>query len=233
MVVIGVMPILWHIMKIYSAHWLNDFVICCGYKGHFIKEWFAGYRHRKTNVTFDFRNDTTEIHNNGIEPWRVTLVDTGDNTMTGWRIKRGFEFIGDEPFCLTYGDGVSDVDITASIDFHRSHGRLVTMTAVQPEGRFGVFTLGPDQSIVDRFHEKPKSESTWINGGFFVVEPGAIDYISGDDTVWEVDPLQQLAHDNQLVAHQHEGFWAPMDTLRDKNVLEAMWARDEAPWKCW
>jgi len=232
MVEIGVMPILWHIMKIYSSHGLNDFVICCGYKGHVIKEWFSSYRHRKADVTFDFRSNTTEIHNNGIEPWRVTLVDTGDGTMTGGRIKRAFEHVGNEPFCLTYGDGVGDVDITASIEFHRKQGKLVTMTAVQPEGRFGVFTLDAGAQV-GHFLEKPKDDGTWINGGFFVLEPGAIDYIDGDDTVWEVDPLQNLARDEQLVAHRHRGFWAPMDTLRDKNVLDAMWSRGDAPWKTW
>jgi glucose-1-phosphate cytidylyltransferase len=233
MVEIGVMPILWHIMKIYSAHGLNDFVICCGYKGHIIKDWFAGFRHMNADITFDFRDGSTEIHDHGSEPWRVTLVDTGAATMTGGRIKRAFKYVGNEPFCLTYGDGVSDVDITASIEFHRSHKRLVTMTAVQPEGRFGVFSLASDHHIVERFLEKPNDDRTWINGGFFVVDTAAIDYINGDETVWEVDPLQRLALDGQLMAYQHEGFWAPMDTLRDKNVLEGMWNRNEAPWKCW
>ena len=233
MVEIGSMPILWHIMKIYSAHGINDFVICCGYKGHMIKEWFANYRRRDADITFDFREDTVEVHTNGIEPWKVTLAETGLHTMTGGRIKQAAQYVDDEPFCLTYGDGVGNIDVTASIEFHRSNDALVTMTAVQPEGRFGMFSLGADHKSVTSFREKPKDESSWINGGYFVVDPKAVDYIDGLDTSWEKEPLQRIAEAGELNAYQHEGFWMPMDTLRDRNVLEAMWDRGEAPWKCW
>ena len=233
MVEIGGMPILWHIMKIYSAHGLNDFIICCGYKAHMIKEWFADHRIRHADVTFDFREDRTEIHNSGIEPWRVTLVHTGEATMTGGRVKRVAHYIGNEPFCLTYGDGVGDIDIRASIEFHRTHGRKVTMTAVQPEGRFGVFTLGACQQKVEHFREKPKGEGAWANAGFFVLDHSVIDYIDGDSTSWESEPLQRLAAEGEVMANRHTGFWMPMDTLRDKNVLENFWESDKAPWKCW
>jgi len=233
MVEIGSMPILWHILKIYSAHGLNDFVICCGYKGNVIKDWFASYALQRADVTFDLRTQQTIIHRNGIEPWRVTLVDTGEKTMTGGRIKRAMPYIGEETFCLTYGDGVGDVDITRLIEFHRSHGKKATMTAVQPEGRYGAFTLGPDQQLVTSFREKPKGDGAWVNGGFFVLEPDVVDYIEGDDTVWEHEPLQSLADAGELVAWRHYGFWLPMDTLRDKHVLQSLWDSGKAPWKCW
>jgi glucose-1-phosphate cytidylyltransferase len=233
MVEIGSMPIIWHIMKIYSAHGLNDFVICCGYKGHIIKDWFAAYHHRHADVTFDFRDGTTHIHNNQAEPWRVTLVDTGEGTMTGGRIKRAASHLGDEPFCMTYGDGVGDINIRETIAFHKSHGCKVTMTAVQPESRFGVFTLPAGEIRIQGFREKPKGDGVWANAGFFVLDPDVIDYIDGDATSWEVEPLQRLAAEGQIAANRHQGFWMPMDTLRDKNVLENLWASNQAPWKCW
>lgn len=233
MVEIGQMPILWHIMKIYSHHGLNDFVVCCGYKGHVIKEWFAAYHHRRSDVTFDFCRNEAEVHNNGAEPWRVTLADTGEGTMTGGRIKRVARYIGNEPFCMTYGDGVSNVDITATIAYHKRHAKKATMTAVQPDQRFGVFSLSADQELVTTFREKPKGEGVWANGGYFVLEPEVIDYIEGDQTSWEMEPLQRLAAEGELAASRHTGFWQPMDTLRDKNVLEQMWAEGNPPWKVW
>jgi glucose-1-phosphate cytidylyltransferase len=232
MVEIGSMPILWHIMKIYAGHGFNDFIICCGYKGDYIKEWFANYRYRHADVTFDFRNGTTEVVSNGIEPWRVTLVETGLNTLTGGRIKRAAKYLDDEPFCLTYGDGVGDVDITASVDFHKSHNALVTMTAVKPKARYGVFRMDGADDHVDSFREKPQDES-WINGGFFVVDPSAVDYIDGDDTPWEASPMERLAEEGHVVARKHEGFWMAMDTLRDRIVLEEIWEKGDAPWKNW
>ena len=233
MVEIGGMPILWHIMKIYSAHGLNDFIICCGYKGHMIKEWFKNHRLRHADVTFDFRSGHTEVHNNGIEPWRVTLVDTGENTMTGGRIKRAAHYIDEKEFCLTYGDGVGNVDIRSTIAFHRTHRRKVTMTAVQPEGRFGVFTLAPGEQEIRHFREKPKGEGAWANAGFFVLDSSVIEYIDGNSTPWETEPLQRLAAEGEVMARRHSGFWMPMDTLRDKNVLETMWEGGNPPWKCW
>lgn len=233
MVEIGEKPILWHIMKIYSAHGINDFIICCGYKGHVIKEFFAQYYLRMSDVTFDMRNNRVEIHHNNVEPWRVTLVDTGEKTMTGGRLKRVREYIGDETFCFTYGDGVSDVNITDLIAFHREQKVLATLTAVQPPGRFGTFKLAEGQTKISQFREKPQGDGAWINGGFFVLEPGAIDYIDGDSTVWEREPLQRLAKDGMLAAYRHYGFWHPMDTLRDKMVLEQIWASPNPPWKVW
>lgn len=233
MVEIGQMPILWHIMKIYSHHGLNDFVVCCGYKGHVIKEWFAAYHHRRSDVTFDFCRNETEIHTNGSEPWRVTLVDTGETTMTGGRIKRAAKYIGDRPFCMTYGDGVGNVDVGATVAYHQRHGRKATMTAVQPDQRFGVFSLGPEQELVTSFREKPKGDGVWANAGYFVLNPEVIDYIDGDQTSWEVEPMQRLAQEGELVASRHSGFWQPMDTLRDKNVLEQLWADGNPPWKVW
>ncbi len=233
MVEIGEKPILWHIMKIYSAYGLNDFIICCGYKGHVIKEFFAQYYLRMSDVTFDMRNNRVEIHHNNVEPWRVTLVDTGEKTMTGGRLKRVREYIGDETFCFTYGDGVSDVNITDLIAFHREQKVLATLTAVQPPGRFGTFKLAEGQTKISQFREKPQGDGAWINGGFFVLEPGAIDYVDGDSTVWEREPLQRLAKDGMLAAYRHDGFWHPMDTLRDKMVLEQIWASPNPPWKVW
>jgi len=219
MVEIGGMPILWHIMKMYSAHGINDFIICCGYKGYMIKEFFSDYFLHMSNVTFDLRNNKTIVHQNTTEPWLVTLVDTGEKTMTGGRIKRVKDFIGKETFCVAYGDGVSDVNITELIDFHRRQKSLATLTAVQPPGRYGTISLKENQSHISSFREKPKGDGAWVNGGFFVLEPGIMDYISGDMTVWELDPLQKLASDGMLTAYKHDGFWESMETLRDKNVL--------------
>jgi glucose-1-phosphate cytidylyltransferase len=233
MIEIGSRPILWHIMKIYAAHGITDFVVCCGYKAHIIKQYFADYFLFNSDMTFDLQNNKMEVHSTGAEPWKVTCVDTGENTMTGGRLKRVRKHLGNETFCLTYGDGVSDIDIAASIKFHKAHGKLATLTAVQPTGRFGVFTLGADSSSVSSFHEKPKGDGAWVNGGFFVLEPGVLDYIEGDNTVWEREPMEKLSKLGQLHAWKHSGFWQPMDTLRDKMVLEEMWARNKAPWKIW
>lgn len=233
MVEIGERPILWHIMKIYSTFDVNEFIICCGYKGRIIKEYFANYHLYESDVTFDMANRETKFHRNGSEPWKVTLVDTGDGTMTGGRLKRVRDHIGDETFCFTYGDGVGNVDIRKLLEFHQAHDRLSTVTAVQPPGRFGTFKLEDEQILVRQFREKNPEEGSWINGGFYVLEPEAIDYIDGDDTVWEREPMEQLAEDRQLAAFRHEGFWQPMDTLRDKNVLEKHWHSGEAPWKVW
>jgi glucose-1-phosphate cytidylyltransferase len=233
MVEIGNRPILWHIMKIYSAHGINEFIICCGYKGHMIKEYFANYYLHHADVTFDMRENRMTVHHTKIEPWQVTLVDTGENTMTGGRIKRIQPYVGNETFCLTYGDGVSDVDIRALIAYHREQGVTVTLTAVQPPGRFGAFSLSEGQTLIESFKEKPKGDGAYINGGFFVVEPAAFDLIAGDETVWEREPLEQLAQRGQLAAYRHHGFWHPMDTLRDKNFLEGLWQSGQAPWKIW
>ncbi len=233
MVEIGDKPILWHIMKIYAAHGINDFIICLGYKGYIIKEYFANYWLYRSDVTFDMRNNKTEIHQNGAEPWKVTLVDTGENTMTGGRIKRVRSYIGDETFCLTYGDGVTDVNIKDLIDFHRDQKAQATLTAVQSPGRFGAFKLEQNQHKISAFKEKPKGDGAWINGGFFVVEPSVIDTIKDESTIWEREPMEKLAHDGELAAYRHQGFWHPMDTLRDKNVLEDLWNSDNAPWKVW
>jgi glucose-1-phosphate cytidylyltransferase len=233
MVEIGGKPILWHIMKIYSAHDINEFIICCGYKGYVIKQYFADYYLNMSDVTFDLKNNKAEIHQNGAEAWKVTLVDTGDATMTGGRLKRVRDHVGQESFCLTYGDGVSDIDVTQLIAFHRKQGTLATLTAAQPPGRFGTFNLARDQTKIEGFREKPQGDGAWINGGFFVLEPGVMDYIAGDSTVWEQEPLQNLARDSMLSAYKHYGFWHPMDTLRDKNYLEKMWETGNAPWKVW
>jgi len=233
MVDIGEQPILWHIMKIYSAHGINDFVICCGYKGEIIKQYFAEYRRLRSDVTFDFRTDTETILRNHCEPWTVTLIDTGLDTMTGGRLKRVREYVGDETFCLTYGDGVSNVDLGALVDFHRTQGTLATLTAIQPPGRFGVFNLPNGDGRIARFREKPNGEAAWINGGFFVLEPRVFSYVDGDETVWEQGPLEALAREGELSAYRHSGFWHPMDTLRDRNTLESLWEKGEAPWKVW
>lgn len=232
MVLIGGKPILWHIMKIYSKYGFNEFIICLGYKGYVIKEYFANYFLHMSNVTFDLAENRMEIHQNFAEPWKVTLVDTGAETMTGGRVKRIQPYVGDEPFLLTYGDGVADVDVTALLNFHRSHGRLVTVTAAQPTGRFGALNLD-DRGGVLSFQEKPAGDGAWINGGFFVMESAVFDYIAGDATVLERDPLEALANDGQLVAYRHNGFWQPMDTLRDKQHLEDLWNQGKAPWKVW
>lgn len=231
MVEIGGKPILWHIMKIYSACGIHDFIICLGYKGSIIKEYFANYYLNNADVTFDMRTNSMDIHSNYTEPWRVTLVHTGHNTMTGGRLKRVKEYIGNETFCLTYGDGVADIDIAGSIRYHREQGTLATLTAVQQPGRFGAFNLTDADTKIQHFTEKPHGgEMPWINGGFFVLEPEVLDYIEDDDTVWEKGPMETLAKEGELSAYRHTGFWQPMDTLRDKNVLEEMWQKGEAPW---
>lgn len=232
MIEIGGKPILWHIMKIYSAHGVNDFVICCGYKGYLIKEYFANYFLHMSDVTFDMVHNRMEVHEQKAESWRVTLVDTGEDTMTGGRLKRVKGFLKDEEaFCFTYGDGVADVDISASIAFHKAHGKLATVTAVLPPGRFGA--LARDGDAVRGFIEKPRGDVGWLNGGFFVLSPKVIDYIAADATSWELEPMAKLAAENQLQAFEHNGFWQPMDTLREKNLLEDLWASGEAPWKQW
>lgn len=233
MVEIGGMPILWHIMKIYSAYGINDFIICCGYKGYMIKEYFTNYSLHMSDVTFDMKNNKTEIHQNSTEPWRVTLIDTGENTMTGGRLKRVREYIKDETFCLTYGDGVSDINIRELINFHKKENVLATLTAVQPAGRFGAFELVHDQKRISTFKEKPQGDGAFINGGFFVLEPGVMDYIESDLTVWEREPLEKLAQDGMLAAYRHHGFWEPMDTLRDRMYLEKLWNSNNPPWKVW
>jgi glucose-1-phosphate cytidylyltransferase len=233
MVEIGGKPILWHVMKIYSAHGINDFVICCGYKGYVIKEYFANYFLHMSDVTFDMQHNRMEVHQNSAEPWRVTVVDTGDGTMTGGRLRRVKDYLGAETFCLTYGDGVGNIDIKQLISFHRDQRTLATLTAVQPPGRFGAFSLGHDSDKIFTFKEKPHGDGAWVNGGFFVLEPAVIDYIAGDSTVWEQEPLEKLAQGGNLSAFKHHGFWQPMDTLRDKNYLENLWENGQAPWKLW
>jgi len=232
MVEIGGQPILWHIMKTFSAHGIDDFVICCGYRSFVIKEYFASYFLRLSDVTFDLGKNTMEVHNRRAESWRVTLVDTGETTMTGGRLRRVREHL-DETFCLTYGDGVADVDISASIAFHRQHGKPATLTAVQPTGRFGALVLSENRTEVNSFMEKPAGDGAWVNGGYFVLEPSVIDHIEGDSTVWEQEPLRRLAHAGELQAFRHGGFWHPMDTLQDRTVLEKLWASGSAPWKVW
>lgn len=232
MIEVGGMPILWHIMKVYSACGINEFVICCGYRGYMIKEYFANYFLHMSDVTFDMANHTMEIHSRKAEPWRVTLVDTGESTLTGGRLKRVAEFVRDEEaFCFTYGDGLADLDIAAEVAFHRSHGRLATVTAVQPPGRYGALRM--DGGRVAGFTEKPRGDGGLINGGFFVLSPRCIELIEGDNTSWEGKPLVQLAEMGQLMAFEHHGFWQAMDTLRDKNQLEQLWASGNAPWKIW
>ncbi len=233
MVDIGTRPILWHIMKYYAWFGATDFLVCCGYKGDLIKDYFASVTLRESDVTFDLASGQMEIHRRGGEPWRVTLVDTGDGTMTGGRLKRVADYLDDTTFFLTYGDGLSDVDLRSLLDFHRSNHVLATLTAVQPPGRFGALTLQRDQILIDGFHEKPQGDRGWVNGGFFVLEPKVLEYIAGDATVWERDPLEELARDGQLAAYRHGGFWQPMDTLRDKMVLEELWETGQAPWKVW
>jgi len=230
MVEIGGKPILWHIMKGYSAHGINDFVICLGYKGYLIKEYFANYFLHQSDVTFDLAHNRMEVHQNSAESWRVTLVDTGEQTMTGGRIKRVARFL-DEDFCLTYGDGVSDVDVGKLIAFHRAQGTLATLTAVQPPGRFGALAMNGQR--ITTFQEKPQGDGAWINGGFFVLSPKVFEHIEGDATVWERGPMERLARDGQMSAFQHRGFWQPMDTLRDKNLLDSLWQSGQAPWKVW
>ena len=233
MIEIGGKPILWHILKMYSSYGINEFIICCGYKGYVIKEYFANYFMFHSDCRFDLKNNKIEILRNGVENWNVTLADTGENAMTGGRLKRVKHYIGDETFCFTYGDGVCDVNIRDLIQFHREQKVLATLTAVQPPGRFGALTLGSAQTHVDSFREKPGGDGAWINGGFFVVEPDAIDLIADDSTVWEREPLEQLAIQGALAAYKHRGFWQSMDTLRDKMLLESLWASGNPPWKVW
>jgi len=231
MIEIGGKPILWHILKIYSAHGVNEFVICVGYKGYVIKEYFANYFLHMSDVTFDMVGNRMEVHQKNAEPWRVTIVDTGEETMTGGRLKRVRDYLGDESFCFTYGDGVADVDITALTQFHKMQGTKATVTAVQPPGRYGALRMESD--LVQEFQEKPIGDGAWINGGFFVLEPTAIDLVKDDRTIWEREPMEALADRQELAAFRHNGFWRPMDTLRDKVALEEMWDSGKAPWKIW
>ena len=236
MVEIGQKPILWHIMKIFSHHGFTDFVICCGYKGHMIKEYFANYFMTSSDITFDLKNNNIEVHKSNTEPWKVTLVDTGENSMTGGRVKRIQEYIGNERFFLTYGDGVSNVNITELLAFHKAQAKYATLTAVQPPGRYGAFNLDKDETLIRSFREKPKGDGhheAWINGGFFVLEPEIFDYIEGDSTTWEREPMENLAKGNKLAAYKHEGFWQSMDSLRDKEVLQRLWKQENPPWKVW
>jgi glucose-1-phosphate cytidylyltransferase len=232
MIEIGGKPILWHILKMYSAHGVNDFVICCGYKGYLVKEYFANYFLHMSDVTFDMASNQMQVHQKKAEPWRVTLVDTGEDTLTGGRLKRVADYIKDEEaFCFTYGDGVSDIDIRASIQFHHNHGKLATITAVQPPGRYGALERSGDK--VTGFVEKPRGDGGVINGGFFVLSPKVLDFIEGDQSSWEGEPLVALASQGEMMAFEHQGFWQPMDTLREKNLLEELWASGKAPWKVW
>lgn len=233
MVEIGDMPIIWHIMKTYSHYGINDFIVLCGYKGHIIKEFFADYAMRSSSVKIDLKEGTIKLLDSVREPWSITLVDTGENTMTGGRIKRAKDYIGDETFLLTYGDGVSNVDINALIKAHKKDNSLATLTAVQPPGRFGALALAETQTKITQFLEKPEGDGAWINGGYFAVEPAALDYIKDDQTSWEQEPLASIAHDGKLSAYKHRGFWQPMDTLRDKHYLESLWSDGSAPWKVW
>ena len=230
MIEIGGKPILWHILKMYSSHSINEFVSCCGYKGYVIKEYFANYFLHMSDVTIDMNHNSIEVHQKKAEPWKITLIDTGDNTQTGGRLKRVADYL-DSDFCMTYGDGVGSVDISASIKFHRQHGKLATMTAVQPPGRFGALEI--DGTAVKSFTEKPQGDGGWINGGFFVLNPKVLELISSDAIVWEKEPLESLAMQGQLESFFHSGFWRPMDTLRDKTSLEELWASGKAPWKSW
>jgi len=232
MVEIGGKPILWHIMKIYSHYGLNDFIICLGYKGYVIKEYFVNYFLHQSDVTIDLKKNTMEVHDCKAEPWKITLIDTGLNTMTGGRIRRVREYIDTDTFMLTYGDGVADINIHALLEFHKKHGKRATITSVQPSGRFGALQLDDNNNVIS-FLEKPKGDGAFINGGFFVLEPQVIDYIKGDETLWEKEPLEKLAQESQLVAYRHDGFWKPMDTLRDKKELEDLWNFGKADWKVW
>ena len=231
MVEIGGRPILWHILKIYSAHGVNDFVICLGYKGYLIKEYFQNYFLHMSDVTFDMSANQMQVHQKNVEPWRVTLVDTGDETMTGGRLKRVAHYVKDGEFCMTYGDGVGNVDIGKLLAFHKQQGKLATLTATQPPGRFGALAMEGQEVVA--FQEKPHGDNGWINGGFFVLSPKVLDYIKDDRTIWEREPMERLAKERQLVAYEHDGFWQPMDTLRDKNLLESHWQSGKAPWKVW
>ncbi len=232
MIEIGGKPILWHIMKIFSSHGVNDFIICCGYKGYLIKEYFANYFLHNSDVTFRMDENHMEVHQKKIEPWTITLIDTGETTNTGGRLKRIQKYIENKPFCFTYGDGLSNINIAALINHHLQHKKLATVTAVQPPGRYGALEIGSNQKV-KKFHEKPLGDGGWINGGFFILEPEVIDRIEGDKTNWEDEPLNNLALDGELTAYKHLGFWHPMDTLRDKKYLEKLWESNNAPWKIW
>jgi glucose-1-phosphate cytidylyltransferase len=233
MIEIGGKPILWHIMKIYSAHGINEFIICCGYKGYLIKEYFFNYSLHESDVTIDIQKNSIQVHQNKSEPWRVTMVDTGENTMTGGRLQRVYDYIkNDEAFCFTYGDGLGDINISSLIKFHKKHGKQATLTATRPPGRYGALKFGAENSV-SNFQEKPDGDGSWINGGFFVLQPDVIDIIEGDQSVWEEEALKSLAKNNQLSAFKHNGFWQPMDTLRDKIMLNELWNKDKAPWKIW
>jgi len=231
MIEIGGMPILWHIMKIYSAHGINDFVICCGYKGYIVKEYFANYFLHMSDVTIDLKNNKMDVHRKFAEPWTVTLIDTGLETMTGGRLKKVKEYVDDDTFCFTYGDGLSDINIKKLLEFHKTKRKIGTITTVQSPGRFGMLDIQND--IIKKFVEKPAGAGGWINGGFFVLEPKVFDYIQDENTIWEREPMENLAKDNQLNAFKHSSFWQPLDTLRDKNVLEELWNSNKAPWKVW
>ena len=232
MIEIGGKPVLWHIMKIYSSHGINEFIICCGYKGYVIKEYFANYFLHQSDITFDMSNNEMKIHQERAEPWKVTLIDTGENTMTGGRIKRIKSYLDEgEDFCLTYGDGLANIDIAKLVSFHKSHGKIATLSAIYPPGRFGALEITEKQ--VTSFYEKPRGDGALINGGYFVLKPNALDYIEGDATIWEQQPLNNLATDGELMSFKHEGFWQPMDTLRDKHYLEELWETGKAPWKLW
>jgi glucose-1-phosphate cytidylyltransferase len=231
LVEIGGKPALWHILKIYAAHGITDFIVCVGYKGYLIKEYFANYVLHNADVTFDMVSRSMEVHHQAAEPWRVTVIDTGEKTMTGGRLKRVRQYLGDEDFCMTYGDGVGDIDISALVAYHRSHGRHATVTAAQPPGRFGALNI--DGETVVSFKEKPQGDGSWVNAGFFVLNPRVIDYIDNDDIMWEQEPIERLAGEGQLRTHFHRGFWQPMDTLRDKGLLDGLWNSGTAPWKSW
>lgn len=233
MVEIGGMPILWHIMKIYSYHGINEFIICCGYKGEAIKQYFMDYFLKRSDLTCDLKANTVKVHRNDVEPWKVTLVDTGLNTLKGGRMLKAGEYIGQDTFFMTYGDGLSDVNIKELLKFHKNQKALVTLTAVQPPGRFGAFRLSSDQCLVTGFKEKPSGDGAWVNGGFFVLEPEALKYIQDDSSDWESQPMENLARDRRLAAYRHAGFWQPMDTLRDRQVLEELWSSGTPPWKVW
>ena len=233
MIEIGGLPILWHIMKIYSSYGVNDFIICCGYKGYMIKEYFANYFLHMSDVTFDMSNNEMKVHQNNSEPWVVTLIDTGDETMTGGRLKRVGKYLkNDESFCFTYGDGLTDVNISNLINFHNKHGKEATLTAIQTPGRYGSLDIGSNNQI-HKFQEKPKGDGSWVNGGFFILNKNVINRISNDKTIWEAEPLDSLANDSELVAFKHDGFWQSMDTLREKNLLNELWDSNNAPWKVW
>lgn len=232
MIEIGGKPIIWHIMKLYSSYGFNDFIICLGYKGYMLKEYFANYFLHQSDITINLKDNSIETHQSKAEPWKITLIDTGADTMTGGRVKRIKDFVGDETFMMTYGDGVGNIDIKALVKMHKENGKKATVTAVQPSGRFGAINVNKE-GIISSFQEKPKGDGGWINGGFFVLEPSVFDYIEGDKIMWEREPMEALANENELMAFKHHGFWQPMDTLRDKNTLEKLWSEDDAPWKTW